>query len=235
MTTIGTTPIYVLGERTRARASQLGAEFRDSPPELQHNVPAIIEIANSLELDINSKHVEFPGGLTATIGVPYALRIVPLPPQNDRETINEFLDKLHLRLAIDRGHLRPEFRDDLYVFCVGHEGSESDAYWESIAMRLESDEQICRKSIWLPPLEQTLWSKSADDFLERTFLGRPWMQSLSGSPTELDPLGRLINSISNEFEPSEHKKNWMSWIKIAAEHDDIELIADLIFEQSTSE
>jgi hypothetical protein len=52
--------------------------------------------------------------------------------------------------------------------------------------RVEADERICRKHVWLPAHET-----SAAQFLDTTFLARPWQRDAL-TPQSLDPIQRLM-------------------------------------------
>jgi hypothetical protein len=54
--------------------------------------------------------------------------------------------------------------------------------------RIEADERICRKQVWLPGIDG-----SASEFLDSTFLAHPWRREAL-APQSLDPLQRLVET-----------------------------------------
>lgn len=87
-----------------------------------------------------------------------------------------------------------KYREDLHLFFVGPTGADGDPAWLEIASRIERDERICRKLVWLP--SKTRVQESADIFLERTFFARPWEALTSPSQPRLDPIEDVVQMLS---------------------------------------
>ena len=87
-----------------------------------------------------------------------------------------------------RGSLHPISRADLHLFIVASfsPGKEESALRDR--SRIEADERICRKHVWLPALETRV-----ADFLDATFLARPWQRDQL-LPQSLDPLQKLVET-----------------------------------------
>lgn len=88
-----------------------------------------------------------------------------------------------------RGSLHPISRADLFLFIVATPSSGGEERILSDRSRLEADERICRKHVWLPSIDT-----SAADFLDATFLACPWRHSDALAPQSLDPLQRLVET-----------------------------------------
>lgn len=61
---------------------------------------------------------------------------------------------------------------NLHLFLAGPIGAFGAPEWRQLAAEIEADDRVCRKLVWLfndPPT-----ADSAKEFLERTFVARPW-------------------------------------------------------------
>lgn len=95
----------------------------------------------------------------------------------------EFCQKALWWAGIVRGSLQPIHRADLHLFIVAM-SSDGDGLLRDRS-RIEADERICRKHVWLPSFDI-----SVGEFLDTTLLARPW-QSDASTPHSLDPIHRL--------------------------------------------
>jgi hypothetical protein len=75
---------------------------------------------------------------------------------------------------------------NLHLFIMGPPGSREVANWRYTAAKIEADDRVCRKLVWLPPDLPEM--KDATDFLDRTFLARPWESSIPSQSAQLDRL-----------------------------------------------
>lgn len=219
-------PLDVLTRYIELRANKLRWSVRVSPPELSHTEDMPTELARSLGIVTGEKPGSGFEGKAYFIEDSYAVRVVTLPNECNREHIKQFMERLHLQLAVDRGHLPHRLRDDLYLFLVAPWGSDFDQNWRAVAGLVERDELICRKSVWLPPIQQENPARSVEAFLDRTFMGRPWDVSVDASPRELDPLERLVELAAAAPDIGPNEKNaYRRWIEIALASDDSEELA----------
>ncbi|WP_437923762.1 ABC-three component system middle component 1 [Sorangium sp. So ce291] len=109
---------------------------------------------------------------------------------DDREApdeIGQHLFQYLERAAKVRTWLDAARKENLYLFLVGPRGSTDLREWRDVQHRIERDERICRKLVWLPPEEESLLERDARRFCERTFMARPWKGAF-GDAEELDPL-----------------------------------------------
>lgn len=77
---------------------------------------------------------------------------------------------------------------NIIMFCVAPPGSIDQSEWEVFAAKVERDDMVCRKMVWLP-------SEDIDDanaFLDRTFLARPWDKAVQQGPNELSVLAESL-------------------------------------------
>lgn len=101
------------------------------------------------------------------------------------------LANYHRHAAVCLSWLPANFKSDLNLFLVGPKGSNAKDEWRGIAARIERDESVCRKMVWLPPEELREVDSSVSAFLDRTFLARPWQLSGNSQTPDLSPLNKL--------------------------------------------
>ena len=111
-------------------------------------------------------------------------------PSNDvaREPILTRWREYQRRCAIARSWLPEDRSDDLMLFLVGPPGSCVDAHWKALTGQIERNDLVCRKLVWLPPVEMSEWLESTGTFFRRTFLARPWMGETTVTQRPLDTL-----------------------------------------------
>lgn len=61
---------------------------------------------------------------------------------------------------------------NLHLFLAGPVGAFGAPEWRQLAAEIEADDRVCRKLVWLFNDSPTV--DSAKEFLERTFVARPW-------------------------------------------------------------
>lgn len=77
---------------------------------------------------------------------------------------------------------------NITMFCIAPLGSFSQSKWEVFAAKVERDDKVCRKLVWLP----REGIDCANAFLDRTFLARPWDKALQQGPNELSVLAESL-------------------------------------------
>lgn len=92
-----------------------------------------------------------------------------------------------------RTWLNSALKENFYLFLVGPPGSLDSKEWRDVEYRIERDERICRKLVWLPPSDESLLDRDAHRFCERTFMARPWRDANTATE-ELDPLKMVLAS-----------------------------------------
>jgi hypothetical protein len=77
---------------------------------------------------------------------------------------------------------------NITIFCVAPLGSIDQKAWNDLAAKVERDDLVCRKLVWLPR-----WLlEDVDVFLDRTFLARPWDRAVEQGPSELSVLAESL-------------------------------------------
>lgn len=99
------------------------------------------------------------------------------------------LRRLHNQAIIARSWLGMEAQN-LQLLLVGPPDSATNDEWMDFAERIEADDRVCRKLVWLLEPEPT--DESAITFLSRTFLARPWNRSLNASFQRLDRMDAIV-------------------------------------------
>lgn len=117
--------------------------------------------------------------------------------------------------------------DDVRIFLVGPDGSNVDSEWRMYAQRIESNERVCRKLVWLPPANEAEHSLSLDTLFKRSFLARPWRQA-APAEGELDYFSDMFQRHfqSNMTQNDSVNKEWLSILRKV--HDNRERLAELL-------
>jgi hypothetical protein len=102
-------------------------------------------------------------------GFPVLIGVLNAPP--DRESVSAQLRRYRNQATIARSWLGSE-APNLHLFLVTPAGAFLEPDWRQIAAEIEADDRVCRKLVWLLKGEPT--ADSAREFLDRTFIARPW-------------------------------------------------------------
>src|SRR5581483_3249415 len=166
-----------------------GADLSDSGPLEKSLVPNSTDLATA-SIDLAVRYVLIGGHHNVLLG--------DLGDNASLAMVRQKLRAYHWCAASARSRLAGWQKDDLSLFLVGPAGSEQQADWLIAAGFVERDERICRKLVWLPPLDETGTVASVSRFLARTFLARPW-EGEDGAPAqELDTGARLQRALEKE-------------------------------------
>lgn len=104
----------------------------------------------------------------------------------------------HQRLAaIARTWLVAGYSDDMNLFLVGPPGSSNEKEWNNYSQVIERNDLVCRKLVWLPSKNESMWPTEISDFLERTFLATPWLSNEDQKNVPLDSLADLTKTLGN--------------------------------------
>ncbi|MFN3725267.1 MAG: hypothetical protein ACK4SZ_03065 [Allosphingosinicella sp.] len=99
----------------------------------------------------------------------YPLILTRLSLDADRDLAPQ-VRAMHAQVLIARSYLSPVQMVDLHLFLVA-DVPEADPALRARIDRLERDETICRKLVWVVGEDP---NKSFGNFVDRTFLARPW-------------------------------------------------------------
>lgn len=98
----------------------------------------------------------------------------------------------HEQAARARTHLGAR-KENLLLILVGPPvDPTNDRGWIDRAYETERDERLCRKMVFLPPIEERRLAQEIEQFLGRTFLARPW--DVENEEADLDPLRTTLTT-----------------------------------------
>lgn len=109
----------------------------------------------------------------------HQILIVPLPL--NLEEAEAAVDEATER-AYDRWIISGDGAANIAMFCVAPSEAHEIPQWLPFSAKVERDEAICRKLVWLPgriPVE---------GFLDRTMLAQPWAKAVPQGPEQLNAL-----------------------------------------------
>jgi len=124
------------------------------------------------------------------------------------ESIERTFEIALLWAAMIRSHLSSGTEDDIHLVFVGPPNVDNIDYSSAKSEWIEQDERFCRKLVFLREPEKTLY-ESINDFLERTFLSRPWESDGEKMQTELDAVAAFSKSVSHDYFSSEIIASWI--------------------------
>lgn len=127
----------------------------------------------------------------------YAVLLGLLPEAPREEEVSERLRKYRNQCVVARSHVAPDEVLDLHLFLAGPRGSERSAAWRDLALKVERDDKVSRKLVWLRPEESPEIDRADRDslveFAKRTFLARPWLTAETFSMAPIDNVGRGVS------------------------------------------
>lgn len=184
-------PVNVLAEVVKRLARQMELAVVEQPSELYQNVTRSHQMADELGIEIKLKPQISSSFVIGLLIDHYALLISAVGSSPRSDDVVARLSACHRQAAIALTWLNTQCKNDLNLFLVGPLGSASDPRWHDLASRVERDELICRKLVWLPPEDSEDLHKSAQSFCARTFLAQPWNSGGTAGTPELDPMARI--------------------------------------------
>jgi hypothetical protein len=145
------------------------------------------------------------------------------------EDLSTVIAAANIQASIDQAYC-PEAADDIFVFFVATRSPSAgrDA-WATFAERIERDDRVCRKLVWIPPtgVAAEPLRKAAGEFLDRTFLAEPWnVKGSSGGPQEIDPVQRALASMDTTGLPAQSVL--AAWFAALASGDDARIVETLL-------
>ncbi len=114
---------------------------------------------------------DLPTSVEAVVfdGFPILLGILVGPP--NRSSVSTQVLRYRNQATIARSWLGAA-APNLHLFLAGPSGAFADPYWRQLAAEIEADDRVCRKLVWL--FNDSATTDNAREFLERTFVARPW-------------------------------------------------------------
>jgi hypothetical protein len=143
---------------------------------------------------IDSRAKEFGWSFTRVPGAavwlevgPHRVLLLPLP--EDLAVAEEAVDE-GKETAFDQWVTAGEARVvNIAMFCVAPPGTQHRPEWVILAGKVERDDMVCRKLVWLPSNDHD----NVDSFLDRTFFARPWDQAMHQGPEALAVLAESLD------------------------------------------
>lgn len=153
-------------------ARAIGATVNDALPSLRGSRfnSEVLSDAISGE-SLRRRESDLPQHVYATLLDGFSVLIGTLGGPPSAPILGAQLRRYRNQATIARSWLGSE-APNLHLFLVGPSGSLLDANWRQFAAEIEADDRVCRKQVWLPAAQPSL--DDARDFLERTFVARPW-------------------------------------------------------------
>ncbi len=141
----------------------------------------------------------------------YHLLLGLLPEVGREEDVLETLRVFRNQCVVARSYIAPNAALDLQLFLVAPRGSEHLDAWHPLALLVERDERVARKHVWRRPEHSANDEASFADFVERSFLARPWTHEATFS---MAPLGNV-----SQIAPDEQIPRTLAgeWAKLATE------------------
>lgn len=173
----------------RDAAERMGARVEDAEQELVGD-RLNAEVWSDLHPDVTAERPrrDLPESVIASRldGTPVLFGM--LVESADQADFRDAFRRYRNQATIARSWLGADAQE-LQLFLIGPPGVASDSQWQDTARRIEADDRICRKLVWLPPSEPTI--EDAVMFLGRTFLAAPWRRSRMPAAMRLDQMSDI--------------------------------------------
>ncbi|WP_395459858.1 hypothetical protein ACHMW5_36140 (plasmid) [Azospirillum melinis] len=201
--------------RTQAAAFTPPLEVEENPEGMRSRRLWATEAANALDSDAQAELEtldadDLPKNFIALRVGYHSLLIGGLGDDPADAAVDHDLARYQNQAAIAWSWLGHK-GDDLLLLLVAPAGGEESRDWKRMQRRVERNEQVCRKLVWLPPQAGKDRSKSLKAFWGRTFLARPWPRKGEAGQGQLDRWALLAKQlVQDEFDEATAKR----WLKI---------------------
>jgi hypothetical protein len=153
-------------------AGAIGAKVTDAPEYLKgdrFNSEVLSDAISGSPL--RRQGSDLPASVEAVVfdGFPVLLGMLTGPP--DRTSVGTQVLRYRNQATIARSWLSVA-APNLHLFLAGPAGAFADPDWRQLAAEIEADDRVCRKLVWL--FNDAPTADNAKEFLERTFVARPW-------------------------------------------------------------
>lgn len=199
--------------RMQAAACTPPLEVEENPEGMRSRRLWATEAANALDSDVQAALEtldadDLPESFIALRVGYHSLLIGSLGDDPAEAAIDHDLARYQNQAAIAWSWLGHK-GDDLLLLLVAPAGGEEDQDWKRVQRRVERNEQVCRKLVWLPPQAGVDRSESLMAFLGRTFLARPWRQEGKAGQGQLDRWALLAKHLVQEEFDEAMAKRWL--------------------------
>jgi hypothetical protein len=156
----------------RQAAETIGATVKDAPDYLKGDRFNSEVLSDAISgRPVHRQGGDLPESVEAVIfdDFPVLLGVLTGPP--NRGNVNTQVLRYRNQATISRSWLGSA-APNLHLFLAGPIGASGAPEWRQVAAEIEADDRVCRKLVWL--FNDSPTAESAKDFLERTFVARPW-------------------------------------------------------------
>ncbi|MGF6367735.1 ABC-three component system middle component 1 [Paraburkholderia sp. MM5482-R1] len=153
-------------------AGAIGAMVTDAPEYLKGDRFNSEVLSDAIsDSPLRRQRSDLPESVEAVVfdGFPVLLGVLNGPP--NRGSVGTQVLRYRNQATIARSWLGVA-APNLHLFLAGPVGAFAEPDWRQLAAEIEADDRVCRKLVWLfndPPT-----ADNAKEFLERTFVARPW-------------------------------------------------------------
>ena len=156
----------------RQAAGTIGATVTDAPEYLKGDRFNSEVLSDAISgSTVRRQGSDLPASVEAVIcdDFPVLLGVLTGPP--NRGSVSTQVLRYRNQATIARSWLGSA-APNLHLFLVGPVGAFGAPEWRQLAAEIEADDRVCRKLVWL--FNDSPTADSAKEFLERTFVARPW-------------------------------------------------------------
>ena len=153
-------------------AESIGAAVTDAPDYLKGDRFNSEVLSDAISGNtVRRQGSDLPTSVEAMVfdGFPILLGVLAGP--TNRSSVSTQVLRYRNQATIARSWLGAA-APNLHHFLAGPPGAFSDPEWRQLAAEIEADDRVCRKLVWL--FNDSPTTDSAREFLERTFVARPW-------------------------------------------------------------
>lgn len=156
----------------RQAAGTIGAAVTDAPEYLKGDRFNSEVLSDAISGSaVRRQGSDLPASVEAVIfdDFPVLLGVLTGPP--NRGNVSTQVLRYRNQATIARSWLGAA-APNLHLFLAGPVGAFVAPEWRQLAAEIEADDRVCRKLVWL--FNDFPTADSAKEFLERTFVARPW-------------------------------------------------------------
>lgn len=156
----------------RQAAGTIGAIVTDAPEYLKGDRFNSEVLSDAISgSTVRRQSSDLPASVEAVIidDFPVLLGVLTGPP--NRGNVSTQVLRYRNQATIARSWLGAA-APNLHLLLAGPVGAFGAPEWRQLAAEIEADDRVCRKLVWL--FNDSPTADSAKEFLERTFVARPW-------------------------------------------------------------
>ena len=156
----------------RDAAAAIGATVADAPSDLKgyrFNAEVLSDAISGRTMQRQDS--DLPQSVEALSLDGFAVLIGVLSGPPVRPSVGSQLRRYRNQATIARSWLGSA-APNLHLFLAAPAGAYRDPEWRQLATEIEGDDRVCRKLVWL--FDEAPSAESAREFMERTFVARPW-------------------------------------------------------------